>query len=97
MWFQLDLGRVETISGVRLIPPLNENPVGFRITAWDAGATRWQVVYEQQDSDAVVDAAFAATQTQFINIQLLEASAQAWAIQQALVFRAMGAWLGPST
>lgn len=97
MWFQLDLGRVETMSGIRLIPPLNENPVGFRITAWDAGATRWQVVYEQQDSDAVVDAAFAATQTQFINIQLLEAGERAWAIQQALVFRAMSAWLGPST
>lgn len=97
MWFQLDLGRAETVSGLRLIPPWNENPVGFRITTWDTGATRWQVVYEQLNSRAVVDAAFAATETQFLNIQLLQAGDRAWAIQQALVFRAMGSWLGPST
>src|SRR5574341_31019 len=69
MWFQLDLGRVETVSGIRLIPPLNENPWGFRITTWDAAATQWQVVCEQLNNHAAVDAAFAATQTQFINIQ----------------------------
>jgi hypothetical protein len=97
MWFQIDLGRVETISGLTLIPPSNENPLSFRIAIWNARVSRWQIAYEKLDNHAPVDVVFVATQTQFINIQLLQAGSQVWAIREAGVIREMNTWLGPST
>ena len=96
MWFQLDLGRGETVSGLALVAPTNEHPVGFRITAWHASANRWQVVCERKNNAAPVDVSFAAVQTQFINIQLTQASKLPWAIQHTRVAREMEAWLGPT-
>ncbi|MEW5721006.1 MAG: discoidin domain-containing protein, partial [Chloroflexota bacterium] len=95
MWFQLDLGRAEMVSGLTLSAPANENPAGFRITTWNASANRWQVVCERTNNAAPVDVSFTATQTQFINIQLTRASKLQWAIQHAHVAREMEAWLGP--
>lgn len=95
MWFQIDLGRVETVSGLMLISPAGENPVGFRIATWNARASRWQVAHENLNNRASVDVAFAATPTQFINIQLLQPSEQPWSIQEARVVREMDTWLGP--
>jgi hypothetical protein len=97
LWFQIDLGRVETVSGLTLIPPANENPVAFRIATWNARASRWQIAVERMNNDAPVDVAFAATPTQFIVIQLLQARAQGWAIREVRVMREMDAWLGPGT
>lgn len=96
MWFQINLGRVETVSGIMLIAPANESPVSFRITTWNAAASRWQIAYEVTNNHAPVDVVFAATQTQFINSQLLAASDQPWTIQHAHVIREMDTWLGPS-
>jgi hypothetical protein len=96
MWFQLDLGRAETVSGLALVAPANEHPVGFRITVWHASANRWQVVCERTNNTALVDVSFAAVQTQFINIQLTQASTSPWAIQHARVAREMETWLGPN-
>ncbi|MCI0475868.1 MAG: discoidin domain-containing protein [Anaerolineales bacterium] len=95
MWFQIDLGRVETVSGLTLIAPANEHPVGFRITTWNASANHWQVVCERRNNRAPVDVSFAAGQTQFINIQLTQASKLPWAIQHVRVAREMENWLGP--
>ncbi len=97
MWFQIDLGRVETVSGIRLDAPADSSPVNYRITTWNASASRWQIAVEVMDNHAPIDVTFAATQTQFINIQLLAASAQPWTIQRAHVVREMEAWLGPMT
>ena len=97
MWFQLDLGRAETVSGVTLIAPAHEHPVGFRIAVWNASANRWQVVCERRNNTAAVDVAFPAAQTQFINVQLTQASQLPWAIQHARIAREMETWLGPNT
>ncbi len=96
MWFQIDLGRVETVSGIMLDAPADEQPVSFRITTWNAAASRWQIAYEATNNRASVDVVFAATQTQFINLQLLAASDKPWTIQRAHVIREMDTWLGPS-
>ncbi len=97
MWFQIDLGRVETVSGLTLLPPANENPYSFRIATWNARSSRWQVVYDKSNNHTRVDVVFNATQTQFINIQLLHASDRPWAIREARVVREMDTWLGPGT
>jgi hypothetical protein len=96
MWFQIDLGRVETISGLRLDAPADASPVSFRITTWNAAASRWQIAYEVKNNRAPVDLVFSPTQTQFINLQLLAASDQPWTIQRAHVIREMEMWLGSS-
>ncbi|MCX7841259.1 MAG: discoidin domain-containing protein, partial [Anaerolineae bacterium] len=95
MWFQLDLGRVETVSGLTLITPHNEHPAGFRIALWNASANRWQVVCERVNNRAQVEVMFPAQPTQFINIQLTQASRLPWAIQHVHVAREMEDWLGP--
>jgi len=96
MWFQLDLGRVETVSGLTLIAPHDAHPRGFRIALWNASANRWQVVCERANNRAPVDVAFPASQTQFINVQLTQASPRPWAIQQIQLTREMEGWLGPN-
>ena len=96
MWFQIDLGRVETVSGIALDSPENAIPVAFRITTWNAAASRWQIAQEVEDNYASVDVAFSATQTQFVNLQVLAASDKPWMIQHAHVIREMETWLGPS-
>jgi len=96
MWFQIDLGRVEAVSGVMLDAPANASPVSFRITTWNAAASRWQIACEVTNNRAPVDVVFATTQTQFISVQLLAASTQPWTIQHAHVIREMDTWLGPS-
>jgi hypothetical protein len=96
MWFQVDLGRAEVISGLALVAPLNENPIGFQVTIWDAKANRWQVVSEKRDNADPVDITFSPVQSQFINIQLTQASNQVWTIQNVRVVREMESWLGPT-
>ncbi len=96
MWFQIDLGHVETVSGLILAPPSKERVAGFRIATWNARANRWQVAFERTDDDGPVEAMFDATQTQFINIQLLQSSNRPWAIREARILREMDAWLGPT-
>ena len=96
MWFQIDLGRVETVSGLALVAPADGAPAGLRVAVWDAQGNRWQVVHELKNNVAPVEIAFAATQTQFINLQLTQASERQWAIQHARVIREMEEWLGPA-
>lgn len=95
MWFQMDLGREEWVSGLRLVAPEHENPFAFRIAAWDTSAAQWKVVHEQMNNLSPVDAKFEAVRTQFINVQLIEPSEQMWAIRHAHVYREMTDWLGP--
>lgn len=96
MWFQIDLGRIETVSGLALDAPPKHVPASFRITTWNASASRWQVAYEKSRNDAPVDVGFSATPTQFINIQLLTSADRPWSIRHARVEREMETWLGPS-
>ncbi len=96
MWFQIDLGREETVNGIKLIAPAEENPISYRITTWNASARRWQLGHEETNGSAAIEAAFAPTQTQFVNIQLLEASENLWTIQSIQIYREMESWLGPS-
>jgi F5/8 type C domain-containing protein len=95
MWFQMDLGREEVLSGLRLVAPGHSNPLAFRIAAWDSSASRWQMVHEQYDNHSPVDVQFEPARTQFINVQLIEPSDQSWAITHAHVYREMKDWLGP--
>jgi hypothetical protein len=54
------------------------------------------VVCERKNNRAAVDVSFTPGQTQFINIQLTQASQLPWAIQHVRVAREMETWLGPS-
>jgi hypothetical protein len=96
MWFQIDLGRIEKVSGLALDPPADENPFSFRITTWNAAASRWQIAYEVTNNLAPLDVAFVPTQTQFVSVQLIAASNRPWAIRVARVIREMEMWLSPS-
>jgi hypothetical protein len=95
MWFQIDLGRGESVSGIVLDAPAGESPHDVRVTTWNAAESRWQIACEAKDIRAPVDIVFPARQTQFINLQLLSSSDQAWTIQHAHVIREMDTWLGP--
>lgn len=95
MWFQMDLGREEWVSGLKLVSPGHEDPFAFRIAAWDGSANKWQTAHEQTNNLAPIDVKFDPVRTQFINIQLIEPSEQTWAIRHARVYREMLDWLGP--
>lgn len=102
MWFQIDLGREEMVSGLALVARRGpggeaENPVSFRIATWNAQTSRWQIAGDRNDNHTAVDVIFTATSTQFINIQLLQPAARPWSIAQARVIREMDTWLGPAT
>lgn len=97
MWFQLDLGRVEIVSGLTLKAPADRNPFGFRISAWNAKASKWQIASEKTNNLDQVDVSFVATQTQFINIQLLKSFNKPWTIQEVRLIREMDTWLGPAS
>ncbi len=97
MWFQIDLGHEEVISGLTLISRSEQNPAGFRISTWDPGVAQWQTVFEQAENDESVDVMFTPTQTQFVNIQLLKPADREWSISQAQVVREMDVWLGPTS
>jgi len=99
MWFQLDLGREESVDGVRLTAPGNAaaNPFAFRIAAWIANESKWEVVYGLSQNFEAVDAHFEPVQTQFINIQLIEPHESLWAIRNVHVYREMKDWLSPTT
>jgi hypothetical protein len=105
MWFQLDLGRVETISGVRATPPSPPAgggegggiPRGYRISVWRAQVGGWQIVAEQSDNALPINISFAPIQTQFINIQLTQSSDKPWAIREVRVTKTMTEWVGQTT
>lgn len=97
MWFSIDLGHPETISGLALVSPADGLAASYRVAAWNASANRWQVVAEKLNNDAPVDLQFEAIQTQFISIQLLQSSKQWWTIQHVRITREMERWLGPHT
>lgn len=96
MWFQVDLGRVESVSGISLLPPAEEQPAGFRVCAWDEAGSRWQIVFEQAQSQTSVNVTFPKVQTRFLAVQLLQPNAKAWAIAEVRILRTMEAWLRPA-
>ena len=95
MWFQIDLGNAQTVSGITLASPAGEHPASYRISVWNASTHRWQTVAEKLENTEPLDVYFAATQAQFINVQLLRESDKPWTIQQAHVAREVEHWLGP--
>lgn len=95
MWFQLDLGRVESISGLRLTPPKDEAPRGYRVSIWNHQAGGWQKIAEKQNNTEAINISFAPVQTQYLNIQLLQPSDVPFAIREARVTKAMTEWVGP--
>jgi len=95
MWFQLDVGRVESVSGLRLTPPKDETPRGYRVSVWNQHAGGWQKIAEKQNNTEVINISFAPVQTQFLNIQLLQLSDEPFAIREARVTKAMTDWVGP--
>jgi hypothetical protein len=95
MWFQLDLGRVESVSGVRLTPPKDEVPRGYRVSVWNQHAGGWQKIAEKQNNTEPIHISFAPVQTQYINIQLLQPAELPFAIREVRVTKAMTDWAGP--
>ncbi|MBI3913892.1 MAG: discoidin domain-containing protein [Chloroflexi bacterium] len=93
MWFQMDLGSVEKISGVMLIAPPDEFPRGIRVSVWNARANRWQIAAEKTNAGADAEIIFPATPTQFINLQLVQGAEPAWSIQHVRVYREMEEWM----
>ena len=96
IWFQLDLGRVESVSGLQLISSEIEIPLGYRISAWNQQAGGWQKISERGDNNEPINISFAPIQTQFLNIQLLQAGDIPWAIRELRVTKAMTEWVGPT-
>jgi uncharacterized protein YcfL len=97
MWFQLDLGRIESVSGLHLIPPDDEIPLGYRVNVWNHQVGAWQKVSERQNNSEAINISFAHVQTQFINLQLLKAAEKPWAISEVSVTKAMTDWVGPTS
>lgn len=95
-WFQLDLGRIESVSGLKMVPPQDENPAGYRVSVWNHQAGGWQKVAERTNNAEPINISFAPLQTQYINIQLLQASDKPWAIREARVTKAALDWIGPT-
>jgi hypothetical protein len=95
MWFQIDLGRVESVTGVTLLPPVNEYPAGYRLALWKENAGGWQKVAERLDNRGPVDVRFAPIETQFVNLQLLQAAEIPFAVRSSRIVRAMTGWTGP--
>lgn len=95
MWFQLDLGRVESVSGLRLTPPKDESPRGYRVSVWNQQASGWQKIAEKMDNEEPIHISFAPVQTQYLNIQLLQPAETPFAIREARVTKAMTDWVGP--
>lgn len=95
MWFQLDLGRIESVSGLRLTPPKDETPRGYRVSIWNQQAGGWQKIAEKQNNTEAINIAFAPVQTQYLNIQLLQPADVPFAIREARVTKAMTDWVGP--
>jgi len=96
MWFQIDLGRVEMVSGIALDCPAEHHADSLRITTWNASASRWQIVCEAARADLPMDVGFAATPTQFVNLQLLSAADRPWSIRRVEIEREMETWLSPA-
>jgi hypothetical protein len=82
---------------LRLVPPKDEIPLGYRVSAWNQQAGGWQKISERSNNTESINIAFAPIQTQYINIQLLQASDEPWAIREARVTKAMTNWLGPNS
>jgi NedA-like, galactose-binding domain/F5/8 type C domain len=96
MWFQIDLGRIETVSGLSLSAPADEIPRGYRISVWNQEAGAWQKIAERQNNEATVDISFAPVQTQYANVHLLQDAQEPWAIRQVRLTKAMTRWVGPN-
>jgi hypothetical protein len=97
MWFQIDLGREERVSGITLDAPAGGDPTGFRVATWNARTSRWQIMCEKSDNNTQVDAVFSPVETQFINVQLLQQDNRPWVIREARVGLEMDTWFRPGT
>jgi hypothetical protein len=97
LWFSIDLGHPETISGLTLVSPAQATAASYRVAVWNASANRWHVVAEKLHNAEPVDISFDAIQTQFISVQSLRSSDRPWIIQHARIIREMERWLGPNT
>jgi F5/8 type C domain len=97
LWFQLDLGRVEVVSALNLIPSADEFPRAFQVSAWNEHAGGWFKIAERWNNAAAIDISFAPIQTQYLQAQLLAAADAPWAIREVKVIRAMTAWIGPTS
>lgn len=95
MWFQLDLGRVESVNGLRLTPPKDEAPGSYRVSVWNQQAGGWQKIAEKQNNTEPINISFAPVQTQYINIQLLQPAELPFAIREVRVTKARTDWAGP--
>lgn len=96
IWFQLDLGRVESVSALQLISSAAEIPMGYRVSAWNQLAGGWQKISERYDNTEPINITFAPIQTQYLNIQLLQSGDTPWAIRELRVTKAMTEWIGPT-
>lgn len=97
MWFQLDLGRIENVSGLRVVPLKDEIPLGYLVSVWNHQVGAWQKVSERQNNAEAISISFAHVQTQFINLQLVQAADRPWAICEISVTKAMTDWVGPTS
>lgn len=95
MWFQLDLGRPESVIGLSLSSPQDQIPLGYQVSLWNEPSGRWQKVAERRDNLVPVDVSFAPVESQYIQVQLLQEASRHWAICEAGVKRAMTGWIGP--
>lgn len=97
MWFQIDLGREERVSGITLDAPEGGDPTGFRVATWNARTSRWQIVCEKSNNNTRVDVVFPVVETQFINVQLMQPGERSWGIREVRVGLEMDTWLRPGT
>ena len=92
-WFQLNLGRVELVSGLQLLPPRDENPRACIVLAWNEDTRAWQRVASVQDNTDPLDVTFAPLRTSHLIVQLTRDAERAWAIREVRVTKILTEWV----
>jgi hypothetical protein len=67
MWFMIDLGAVQQVSGISMVSPGKDFPRGYVIEASTDGAT-WQEVMRKDPNWKSVDATFVAVPARYVRV-----------------------------
>ena len=79
MWFELDMGRSQTVRGFRFdnTPSPNDYPRGYRVKV-STDRTRWAEVAEVPNNNAPLDLTFAPREVRYIRVEQTGSSDRWW-------------------
>jgi lysozyme len=86
MWFELDLGQVRAIEGVRLEVPeaVNHNPRGYEIQVSE-NKDYWLTVAEDKNNDSLVGVEFETQLARYVRVTLTQDADRWWSIHEIKV------------